>query len=127
MAGFTAIEMHIMAHNIVDEYENSTGKKLSYKEYNEQMKKWEKFLPKLFAKAEENIKNGIAPEDERMQKWLDKTFKECGITHEEMGKTNIFAELTATSAADQQKINSKVHKKQKGKHQCKKKTQQQNQ
>lgn len=89
MAGFTAIEMHIMAHNIVDEYENSTGKKLSYKEYNEQMKKWEKFLPKLFAKAEENIKNGIAPEDERMQKWLDKTFKECGITHKEMRKTDI--------------------------------------
>lgn len=42
MAGFTELEMHIMAHNIVDEYEKTTGKKLSYKEYNEQMKKWEK-------------------------------------------------------------------------------------
>lgn len=89
MAGFTELEMHIMAHNIVDEYENSTGKKLSYKEYNEQMKKWEKFLAKLFKKAEENIKKGIAPEDERMQKWVDKTLKECGITHEEMGKISI--------------------------------------
>lgn len=89
MAGFTELEMHIIAHNIVDEYEKTTGKKLSYKEYNEQMKKWEKFLPKLFAKAEENIKNGIAPEDERMQKWLDEAFKECGITHKEMGKTGI--------------------------------------
>ena len=89
MAGFTAIEMHIMAHNIVEEYENSTGKKLSYKEYNEQMKKWEKFLKKLFAKVEENIKNNIAPEDERMQKWLDKTIEECGITHEEIGRTGI--------------------------------------
>ena len=81
MAGFTELEMHFIAHNIVDEYEKTTGKKLSYKEYNEQMKKWEKFLPKLFAKAEENIKNDIAPEDEQMQKWLNKTFKECGITY----------------------------------------------
>ena len=43
MSGFTELEMHIMAHNIVDEYEKTTGKELSYKEYNEQMKKWEKF------------------------------------------------------------------------------------
>lgn len=86
MAGFTELEMHIMAHKIVDEYERSTGKTLSYHEYNEQMKKWEKFLPKLFAKAEENMKKGIAPNDERMQKWLDGALKECGITHEEMGK-----------------------------------------
>ena len=81
MARFTELEMHFIAHNIVDEYEKTTGKKLSYKEYNEQMKKWEKFLPKLFAKAEESIKNDIAPEDEQMQKWLNKTFKECGITY----------------------------------------------
>jgi hypothetical protein len=89
MAGFTELEMHIMAHNIVDEYEHSTGKKLSYYKYNEQLKKWEKFLPKLFAKAEDNMKKGIAPNDERMQKWLDNAFKECGILNEEMGKIGI--------------------------------------
>ena len=80
MARFTELEMHFIAHNIVDEYEKTTGKKLSYKEYNEQMKKWEKFLPKLFAKEEENIKNDIEPEDEQMQKWLNETVKEGGIT-----------------------------------------------